>query len=200
MEKLIQEEKKMRSVLENIRHRFQEIRDQHNMLTEDIEIIYSQLEKKKFRTLPLIKIEQIFGKFEYTEKSNGGINILNNWQNDNIIILKVNDLTVWCHKLIAPQLAGAFSEIYARGLQGEVNFEGGGGCFVPRHKCWDPKRGLSFHSWGITLDIRPREFPYGSSARQNPYVVSIFRKWGFFYGGDFRTPDPMHYEWCRFVI
>ena len=51
MEKFIQEEKKMRSVLEDIRHRFQEVREMHNLIGIEIEEIYTMINNKKLPEL-----------------------------------------------------------------------------------------------------------------------------------------------------
>jgi hypothetical protein len=68
------------------------------------------------------------------------------------------------------------------------------GCFVPRHMSWDPKRGLSRHAWGIAVDVNARLFPYGSTAKQNARLVEAFKRQGFTWGGEWKTPDPMHFE------
>jgi hypothetical protein len=192
----------MKSQIERIRHNFQEVREMHELIENEIKDIEKILDtnNNRFRPLPLSEIERIFGKFDYISKPNGGINITDGWQNKNTVMLCVNKIKIWCNKLVAPQFAGTFAEIIAAGLQDEINLDNGGGCFVPRHKNWDITRGLSYHSWGIALDNRPNEFPYDSKKRQHPEVIRIFRKWGFYYGGDFKTPDPMHYEWCQFAI
>lgn len=58
--------------------------------------------------------------------------------------------------------------------------------------------GQSLHSWGIALDINPDRNPYRSFTSDLPgEVIEIFKKNGFFWGGDWggRDNDPMHFEW-----
>jgi len=57
--------------------------------------------------------------------------------------------------------------------------------------------GLSLHSWGIALDINPERNPQGGDSDIPPAVIDIFKKHGFFWGGDWtgQDRDPMHFEW-----
>lgn len=58
--------------------------------------------------------------------------------------------------------------------------------------------GTSLHSWGIAIDINPGNNPFGSTQTDIPrQVIDIFKKHGFFWGGDWggRDYDPMHFEW-----
>jgi hypothetical protein len=58
---------------------------------------------------------------------------------------------------------------------------------------------LSRHSWGIALDANVKDNPYGKKSIMNPVIVEIFKRWGFCWGGDFKTTDGMHFEFVRFV-
>lgn len=57
--------------------------------------------------------------------------------------------------------------------------------------------GTSLHSWGIALDINPDRNPQGGPSDLPGKVIDIFKKNGFFWGGDWggRDNDPMHFEW-----
>lgn len=100
--------------------------------------------------------------------------------------------TIRCHRLIGSALKGALGELAARQLGHLVNtFDG---CFMPRHMGWDPRRPLSRHAWGIAVDVNARQFPYGSGARQEARLIAAFARHGFTWGGDWRKPDPMHFE------
>lgn len=57
--------------------------------------------------------------------------------------------------------------------------------------------GRSLHSWGIALDINPNRNPQGGGYDLPGEVIDIFKKHGFFWGGDWpgRDNDPMHFEW-----
>ena len=53
----------------------------------------------------------------------------------------------------------------------------------------------SNHSWGLAIDIDAQEYPQGQLRRQPPqWVINIFGRYGFSYGGQFSRPDPMHFE------
>jgi hypothetical protein len=67
---------------------------------------------------------------------------------------------------------------------------------------WRLKRGSSsrsMHSWGIAVDIDPAQNPMGKPLRTNipAYVTNRAKLRGLRWGGDWRTPDAMHFEWPR---
>lgn len=149
-------------------------------------------------------VERTFGRFAWRDHPTrrGAIEILGEWKRHNIISFappfelregRGRPLSViHCHRLIAPALRRALKDLSARGLAHLINtFDG---CFVPRHMSWDPDRPLSRHAWGIAVDVNARQFPYGSHARQNHRLIAAFARQGFTWGGDWRTPDPMHFE------
>ena len=57
--------------------------------------------------------------------------------------------------------------------------------------------GRSLHSWGIALDVNPDRNSQRGPSDIPPEVIDIFKKNGFFWGGDWggRDNDPMHFEW-----
>jgi hypothetical protein len=59
---------------------------------------------------------------------------------------------------------------------------------------WDPKRALSRHTWGIAVDVNARLFPCGSHSKQDERLIAAFARQGFTWGGEWREPDPMHFE------
>lgn len=53
----------------------------------------------------------------------------------------------------------------------------------------------SNHSWGLAVDIDATQYPQGQRRRQPPgWVIDLFEKYGFEYGGRWSNPDPMHFE------
>lgn len=149
-------------------------------------------------------VEQTFGRFAWREDpgQRGRIEILGEWERQQIVSLappfELHDgrgrrvWTVRCHRLAASALQRALADLDARGLGHLINtFDG---CFVPRHMGWDARRALSRHSWGIAVDVNARLFPYGSRARQDARLIAAFARQGFAWGGEWRTPDPMHFE------
>jgi len=105
--------------------------------------------------------------------------------------------TVRCHKLILPHLRAALEDLY-RVPQVWKSINDFGGCYQFRRTSRGKK--LSRHSWGIAIDLDVMDNPQGLWAflrdpKMHPYVVKVFEKHGFYWGGWFSTPDPMHFEW-----
>jgi hypothetical protein len=62
--------------------------------------------------------------------------------------------------------------------------------------CWNPRlidagAGVSRHAYGIAIDLRAP----ATTGVHDPRVIDIFEDHGFTWGGDFLTPDPIHFEW-----
>lgn len=155
-------------------------------------------------TRPQDWVEATFGRFAWCEdaKTRGAVEILGEWERQQLVSItppfELRDgrgrplPAIRCHRRIAPALSRALEDLKRRELCHLVNtFDG---CFMPRHQQWDPARGLSRHTWGIAVDLNARLFPYGSKAKQHPRLIEAFKRQGFAWGGDWRTPDPMHFE------
>jgi len=149
-------------------------------------------------------VEKTFGRFAWRDdaKQRGRIEILGEWERQNIVSFappfEVRDgkgrpiKAIRCHRLTQPALKGLLADLAARQLCHLINtFDG---CFEPRHMGSNPRRPLSRHSWGIAVDVNARLFPYGSRARQDVKLIGAFKRRGFTWGGDWRVPDPMHFE------
>ena len=97
-----------------------------------------------------------------------------------------------CHRAIQPLLHSIAEEIVSRGIESLIHTVDG---------CWNVRSIVgsshpSLHSWGLAIDLNASEFPLGSSKRQEPTLLHLFARRGFFYGGDFyRRPDPMHWHY-----
>lgn len=100
-------------------------------------------------------------------------------------------LRATCHELAVDNFVGALTAIKDAGLEPLVLRYGG--IYANR-----VKRGQahpSTHAWGIAIDLEPQRYPLGSDSRFPDAVVDIFKRFGFFYGGDFEgRPDPMHFQ------
>ncbi len=70
-----------------------------------------------------------------------------------------------------------------------------GGAFTYRKKRGSRK--LSTHAWGIAFDLNPAANRWGSRGNMPDWVVEIFKKWGFTWGGYWRKSDPMHFQAAR---
>ena len=136
--------------------------------------------------------------FSYQSVGDGTIRIDPSWVARHIVTVDLPILgRVTCHRAIIDQMAAALAEIQAAGLADEIyQFSG---CWVPRHILWDPSRGISQHAWGLAFDINVPTNGYGATPQMHPGVVDAFRRWGFTWGGDFSTPDGMHFELERVI-
>ena len=136
--------------------------------------------------------------FTYQSVGDGTIRIDPAWVARHIVTVDLPILgRVTCHRAIIDQMAAALAEIQAAGLADQIyQFSG---CWVPRHILWDPSRGISQHAWGLAFDINVPTNGYGATPQMHPGVVEAFRRWGFKWGGDFSTPDGMHFELERII-
>ncbi len=101
------------------------------------------------------------------------------------------------HKVMLPQLRAALSEVRSRGLADKIYTYNG--LYVPRFIAHDPSKGLSFHTFGTAIDLNARDNYRGIAGKMDRTVVSIFKRWGFGWGGDWNYTDPMHFELARLV-
>ena len=101
-----------------------------------------------------------------------------------------------CHLAIVDDLSAALDEIAAAGLANEIevaNANAYGGCYAPRYSRISGY--LSRHTYAMALDTNTLSNCQGCRPRMHCDVVRIFRRHGFAWGGNFRRPDGMHFEW-----
>lgn len=97
---------------------------------------------------------------------------------------------LYCNKEMISPLMQAFSNIIDRGLINELKTWDG--CFNVRKK-----RGLnslSLHSWGIAIDINAAWNGLGKTPTMSAKLVKCFTDCGFYWGGNFKRRDGMHFE------
>ena len=143
-------------------------------------------------------VARAVGSFSYTANRDGTVNPDPAWIASHIrteempIIGKVTGNVV-----MLPQLRAALSEVVSAGLSSKIYTYDG--CYVPRFIGRDPSRGLSFHTYGTAIDLNARDNYRGIAGKMDRVVVSIFKKWGFAWGGDWNYTDPMHFELAKLV-
>ncbi len=101
-----------------------------------------------------------------------------------------------CHNAVSGALGAALDEVAAAGLGGAIdlgNTNTYGGCFNARYS--RDSGFLSRHAYAVALDMNTTTNCQGCTPRMNCDVVRIFRKHGFAWGGNWRHPDGMHFEW-----
>jgi len=163
-------------------------------------------------TLGMGRTKELLGEFGYRVNSNGSVSQEAAWQAANlpsgrVLLNESIPIIARCHNVIEPALRAAFAEAAAAGVGGVFNVfhaNTAGGCHVPRFNRLSQSSTIGFlsrHSWGMAIDTNtigscqgcaPPDFatlPGGCTA------VRIFRKHGFAWGGNFLTPDGMHFEY-----
>ncbi|HSP29479.1 MAG TPA: M15 family metallopeptidase, partial [Ilumatobacteraceae bacterium] len=163
-------------------------------------------------TIGMALTKALLGEFAYRVNANGSVSQDEAWvaaslPSGRVLLNDSIPITARCHNVIEPALRAALAEIAARGLGGTIdvaNSNAYGGCHLARFNRLTPDSTVGFlsrHSWGMAFDTNtvgscqgcaPPDFatrPGGCSA------VQIFRKHGFAWGGNFLTPDGMHFEY-----
>jgi hypothetical protein len=157
----------------------------------------------------------IVGKVRWEAIGGGKIRVLDNWAVRNVVSTFIPQLkgvptyggemsgNIRFYAPAIPQLKAAFEEIEEKGLLEDIIFWGGS--FVPR-MVRGSTRTPSNHTFGTAFDINPDQNGLGAtsppvgkrgSVRR---LVAIFKKYGFFWGGDYkRRSDPMHFEVLRIL-
>jgi hypothetical protein len=140
----------------------------------------------------------------YRFDSDGSVVMHPTWKATNLTDGRVllNDtirVRAQCHVRVVDDLRAALAEVAAAGLAGAIevaNANAFGGCYVPRFSRVSGQIGfLSRHTYGMAFDTNTTSNCYGCRPAMNCDVVRIFRKHGFAWGGNFRRPDGMHFEW-----
>jgi D-alanyl-D-alanine carboxypeptidase-like protein len=133
------------------------------------------------------------GTFNYTVLGGGRIAPDPSWVASHIATASVPILgSVTCNRLIFPQLEAALREVQERGLADRIHPDEYAGCYYPRFIAGTTS--LSNHSFGLALDLNTPGNQRGTVGEMDRTVVSIFKKWGFAWGGDWHYTDPMHFE------
>ncbi|HSJ27423.1 MAG TPA: M15 family metallopeptidase [Acidimicrobiia bacterium] len=154
--------------------------------------------------LPTVLIKERFGEFSFRPTVGDGIEVDEEWFAANIVTVDLPRLGRFrCHQTMMPYLEGALAELEREGLAAEIDttdFQLAGGCYNARlARGGDLDRGfaLSRHAWGAAIDFNPSRNGFGRGSTLSQEFVGVLRAWGFAWGGSWRVPDPMHFEWRR---
>lgn len=161
-------------------------------------------------TIGMARTKALLGEFAYRVNANGSVSQDSAWLAASLPSGRRDvglGVRARCHNVVEPALRAALAEVAARGLAGTIDVDNAnsfGGCHLARFNRLTPDSTLGFlsrHSWGMAFDTNtvgscqgcaPPDFatrPGGCT------TVQIFRKYGFAWGGNFLTPDGMHFEW-----
>jgi hypothetical protein len=155
-------------------------------------------------TMGMAQTKQRLGEFSYRVNGDGSVTQDAAWRTANITSGSIGQLRLYtgCHKTVRPALQAAMSELIASGLEYTINYthaNSAGGCYYPRFNRLTPNSRLGFlsrHSWGQAVDTNTVGSCQGCAPPDmDCRTVRIFRKHGFAWGGNFLTPDGMHFEW-----
>ncbi len=164
-------------------------------------------------TLGMARTKQLLGEFAY--RPNPGSNWVTvdpAWTSTNlpsgrVLLNGAIPIRARCHLTVEGPLRNALAEVAAAGLGWTINVEHAntaGGCFGPRFNRLTPDSTIGFlsrHTWGMAIDTNtigscqgcaPPDFAQTAGGCD---TVRIFRKHGFAWGGNFTTPDGMHFEY-----
>lgn len=147
------------------------------------------------------RCREVFGDLGYREIGAGRVQADAGWVRANVVSCRLSrangageDVLAWCHRKVKEPVEAAFADVEERGVWRLIHsFDG---LWVPRHQAWDPRRGLSSHSWGIAFDLNAPTNPYGGGASvENRALNEVFRRYGFAWSGDRENAKgDMHWE------
>ena len=95
----------------------------------------------------------------------------------------------YVNALLIPMLEDVFQQIPEGALH---SFDG---CYNIRATRKGSK--YSTHSWGIALDLNAATNRMGQYPRMPKEVVKSFKDLGWVWGGDWKTPDGMHFQFAK---
>jgi hypothetical protein len=147
------------------------------------------------------RIKALVGEPWYRIDSDGSFSMHPTWVANSLTPGRVvlNDaipIRAQCNVAIVDDLRAALADVVAAGLGGHIdvgNTNTFGGCYNPRYS--RTSGFLSRHAYAVAIDINTTSNCLGCVPRMNCDVVRIFRRHGFVWGGNYRVPDGMHFEW-----
>jgi D-alanyl-D-alanine carboxypeptidase len=157
-------------------------------------------------TLSVIQTKVLLGEFDidYANLSlNGWTSMSPEWVAANLPARRTypTGIRALCHNAVHADLTAALQEVVDAGLAGGIdaanaNTYGGCGTGQARFARITGNLGsVSRHSWGQALDTNTVTNCQGCVPQMDCRIVQIFRKHNFAWGGNFLTPDGMHFEW-----
>jgi len=155
-------------------------------------------------TLSTARAKDALGEPWYRFAADGSVEMHPTWKATNltdgrVLLDSTIRITAQCHVAVVDDLRAALADVAAAGLASAIdvaNANSVGGCYVPRFSRVSGQIGfLSRHTYAMALDTNTDSNCDGCRPTMNCDVVRIFRKHGFAWGGNFRRPDGMHFEW-----
>lgn len=109
------------------------------------------------------------------------------------------DLKITVHKKLAEEVKMVYDELYQ--IKFPVSDSGG-----YNYRNMTKSNKLSHHSYGVAIDLNASSNPFGGTNNKNSKfynndeVVAIWKKHGFYWGGDWNNSrnDPMHFTYTGY--
>ncbi len=168
----------------------------------DTKVVHSWDPPDPDDTLSTARTKVALGEPWYRINSDDSIDMHPDWKAANltdgrVLLNDVVRIRAQCHVGVVGDLSAALAEVAAAGLASAIevaNANTYGGCYNPRYS--RTSGFLSRHAYGMALDTNTVSNCMGCRPpKMNCDVVRIFRRHGFAWGGNFRQPDGMHFEW-----
>lgn len=162
--------------------------------------------------------ERLFGRFDFEASPTKGnperIIVDRAWVNNAIVHVAVPQLigvrgvprngNLAFHHKVGPRFLALVAAWEAEGVLGDILTWNGS--YVPRFsRGRAEQRLLSAHSWGTAFDINVpwngfRSTPAAPAAKGSVHALAaVAKRLGWVWGGDFSSPDGMHFEMGRFI-
>lgn len=149
-----------------------------------------------------------------TEMVDGKARANPDWEKANLVMVRLpwrahaawdHSLTIrslQVHRLAAPSLQRALAAVWLRAGQSQAEIDRLGLSLIGGGYNWRPVRNgaqLSAHAYGCAVDFDPDRNALGDArpnfaAPENRYVIDAFRREGWLWGGNWPTPDGMHFQ------
>jgi len=154
-------------------------------------------------TKPKIETENLgeefaerYGTIEYHNLPRGYIKITNNFFQKYMV--KVNVPYVgyrWLHRELENPLLSALRYIVHNSqMDHEYEYIEDIQIYNPRHMWYRWSKPLSWHYYGLALDINPWENQPGTDGAMPKVIWKAFKKFGIDWGGHWDYKDPMHFQ------
>lgn len=115
------------------------------------------------------------------------------WDVPSALEISVIPKRIYCHKQMIEPLTKAFEALIKTG---EIKYlKTWDGCFNIRKKKGSST--YSLHSWELAIDINAAWNKYGVAPNLRPQFVKCFIDNSFDWGGEWKTPDGMHFQLKR---
>lgn len=156
-------------------------------------------------TIGMARAKSLLGEFAYRVNGDGSVSVDDAWMSESLppgreLLDPIIRIRARCHLVVVPAIRAALAEAAAAGVGWTFNVydaNRAGGCFNPRFNRLTPNSSIGFlsrHSWAMAIDINTTGSCQGCIPDLDCRAVRIFRRHGFAWGGNFLTPDGMHFE------